>query len=342
MEPYDICWEALTAEPKASPPPPPAEPLWQRVVYMVGALVAATPWVPAPLALTGGMVLALMHLTAWPKQSKTVSKYLIQVCVVALGLRIDLHKLMQAATEGLALAVGTIVGTVALGLLLGKLLKTGREPSVLVTSGTAICGGSAIAAVGGAMGASRSSMSVATGAIFLLNAVGLYTLPLIAHKLGMTEVQFGQWAGVALHDVASVAGAASGYHDAATPTSTAALDTANIVKLTRVIWIFPLALFFGWQAARAAGKEGTGAKPTFPWFILWFLAASALRTFVPALGEAEGTIKQCAAAGFQMALFLIGSGLSAAALKQVGWRALVQAAVLWVVVATASAAAIMV
>ncbi len=308
-------------------------------VFLACALGAATPWVGAPIALTAGMALALSHLTAWPKQSKTVSKYLIQVCVVALGLRIDLHKLMQAAADGLALAVGTIVGTIALGLLLGKLLKTEREASTLVTSGTAICGGSAIAAVGGAMGASSSSMSVATGAIFLLNAVGLYTLPVIAHKLGMSEVQFGQWAGVALHDVASVAGAAAGYHDAATPTSTVALDTANIVKLTRVVWIFPLALGFGWWARRAAPKE-SGAKPAFPWFILWFLAASALRTFAPAVAEIESPVKQAAAAGFKVALFLIGSGLSASALKQVGWRALVQAGVLWVCVAAGSAAVI--
>ena len=320
---------------------PAGPPLWKQILFAACGIGAATPWVGAPIALTAGMILALAHLTAWPKQSKTVSKYLIQVCVVALGLRIDLHKLAQAATDGLALAVGTIAGTVAIGLLLGKLLKTGREPSVLVTSGTAICGGSAIAAVGGAMGASSSSMSVATGAIFLLNAVGLYTLPVIAHALGMSEAQFGQWAGVALHDVASVAGAAAGYHDPATPTSTVALDTANIVKLTRVVWIFPLALLFGWHAARAAGKDGTGAKPAFPWFILWFLAASALRTFVPALGGAEATIKKCASAGFQLALFLIGSGLSAAALKQVGWRALVQAAVLWILVAAGSAVAIM-
>jgi uncharacterized membrane protein YadS len=156
----------------------------------------------------------------------------------------------------------------------------------------------------------------------------------------MTEHQFGEWAGIALHDVASVAGAAAGYHDPLTPASTVALDTATIVKMTRVVWIFPLALVFGWLARRNRA-EPNSSKPAFPWFILLFLGASLLRTFVPEIGQVEREIKLVAAAGFNVALFLIGSGLSVAALKQVGWRALVQAAVLWVIVAGLGAAAVM-
>jgi uncharacterized membrane protein YadS len=238
------------------------------------------------------------------------------------------------------LAIGTIFGTLTLGWLLARALKCERETGLLVTSGTAICGGSAIAAVGASIGASASAIAVSTGAIFILNAVGLYTLPLIAHKLGMTEVQFGQWAGVALHDIASVAGAAGSYHATETPLSTTALDHANIVKLTRVLWIFPIALVAGMWARRSS-SDHANTRPAFPWFIVCFLIASGARTAFPQISAMESTVKSISGSGFKIALFLIGSGLSLEALKQVGWRALVHAAMLWIIVATASGAIIL-
>jgi uncharacterized integral membrane protein (TIGR00698 family) len=311
-----------------------------KPVFLASAALCVTTWISAPLALTLGMILAITSLSAWNSQSRVIARSLIQFCIIALGLRIDLHNLLGAATDGLLLAVGTIAGTLITGLLLGRLLRTERETSLLVSSGTAICGGSAIAAVGSSIGATASAMGVATGAIFILNAIGLYTLPLIAHKLGMSETQFGQWAGVALHDIASVAGAAGGYHTPDNETSTVALDHANVVKLTRVLWIFPLALVFG-AFARRAKRDTLSTRPDFPWFIVLFLVASGIRTILPQIAEVESTIKSIAGAGFKIALFLVGSGLSIEALKTVGWRALVQAAVLWVIVAAASAAIIM-
>jgi uncharacterized integral membrane protein (TIGR00698 family) len=218
------------------------------------------------------------------------------------------------------------------GLLLGRLFGAGREVSLLVSSGTAICGGSAIAAVGSAVGAASASMAVATGAIFVLNAVGLYLLPVIGHALEMTDAQFGTWAGIALHDISSVAGAGKAYNPGI---DASALETAMIVKLTRVLWILPIALLARWWWKRGEEQSGGGAV-AFPWFILLFLVASAVNTFVPRVEEVSGFVLKAAGAGFQGALFLIGAGISGQALAQVGWRALVTAVLLWVLVAGAS------
>jgi len=333
--------------------PPPAANTMGRVVLVMGCVYAALPppWCVAPLALGLGIAVGLWGIAAAEKWPKTISKYLIQACVVMLGLRIDLHELAKAAREGWMIAAGSIVVTLGLGLLLGRMLKVDREVSTLVTSGTAICGGSAIGAVGSAIGARAGSIAVATGAIFILNAVGLLVLPLIGRGIGLTAQEFGTWAGVALHDVASVGGAARAF--AGPSGDESAIDTANVVKLTRVVWIFPIALWFGYLAAKrarvAAVTAEVGAaerfkgtmpvpriKSPFPWFILWFVAASVVRTFVPAIAAAAPEIKAVAASGFQIALFLIGTGLTRKVLAEVGWRAVVQATVLWVLVAGAT------
>lgn len=312
-------------------------------MFVLVAAACATPWANPPLALAVGIVMALLGITAFDAWGKKASRWLIQACIVALGLRLDLGTLAHAAWNGLALAVGTILGAVVLGLLLGRLLKTGREVSTLITGGTAICGGSAIAAIGSSIRASASGMAIATGAVFILNAVALFVFPPLARTLGLTDHQFGLWAGVAIHDMSSVAGAASAFdaHLKASGADAHALETANVVKLTRVIWILPLALFAAWWEKRARAAEGGGAGNTgagkagtpFPWFILLFVGASALRTFVPSLAGAADVIKVASGLGFQLALFLIGAALSPAALKKVGWRALVQAVLLWLALA---------
>ncbi len=308
-----------------------------KCIFVVVLVAVGGPWSRADVALVAGIAVALAGISVCGKECKTTSKWLIQACVVMLGLRLDLGILAQSALGGLALALGTIGGAVVVGLLLGKLLSTGREISTLVTGGTAICGGSAIVAIGASIGATASNMAVATGAIFMLNAIGLWTLPAIGHAIGMSDVQFGQWAGVALHDIASVGGAAKGYHAVGAPETALAFDTANVVKLTRVIWISPLAILAArfMRTGAAAGK----AAP-FPWFILLFIVASCVRTMAPGLKAFEADIAFVSGIGFQVALFLIGTALSRAALKQVGWRAIAQAAILWVLLAGSSLAAI--
>ncbi len=298
------------------------------------------------IALVVGILLALFNLTAWPTQTKTLSRWLLQACIVALGLRLDVSQLAHAALDGLALAIATIFGALALGLLLGKLLGVGRDLSLLISSGTAICGGSAIASVGSAIRAKSADMAMATAVIFTLNAVGVFSLPSIGHSLHMSDHAFGTWAGVAIHDMASVGAVAKGYHAQVDTTAltSAALDQANVVKLTRVLWIIPITLAAAWWAARrdraqAASDASTPASAAmqWPWFILLFLLASIIRTLIPALASASDEIRLITSSGFQLALFLIGAAVSKAALKAMGWRALTQAIVLWIMLAAATA-----
>jgi uncharacterized integral membrane protein (TIGR00698 family) len=245
---------------------------------------------------------------------------LLQVCVGLLGLGMDLQKVLEAGRQGLVMAAVTIVATFIVGMGLGRLLGVDRITSALLSSGTAICGGSAIAAVGTATGATRSQMSVSLGAVFILNAVALYLFPPIGHALGLTEAQFGAWDGVAIHDGSSVVGATSAYG----PT---ALQVGTAVKLSRALWIAPVTLAVSWALG-----DRSKATFTFPWFVLGFLAASVASTTIPAVRAASPPLVELARAGFAAALFLVGTDLSPATLREVGWRVLLQAAASWAVI----------
>jgi uncharacterized integral membrane protein (TIGR00698 family) len=305
------------------------------------AALCLTPWATPAIALAVGIVVALTGLGAFEALGKKWSRILIQVSVVLLGLRLPFDKLVETGLGGLAFAAGTIIGALALGWLLGRLLKVEGKVATLLSSGTAICGGSAIGAVGAAIAASASQMAVAMGTVFLLNGAALYIFPLIGHALGLSEVQFGTWAGVAIHDVSSVVGAARGYHTT-DPGSTIAAETATVVKLSRVIWIFPIAMAAAWWWR---GEESKRSPAGFPWFILGFIAASAARTFIPPVKnlatEHSGAIAYAATAGMTLALLLIGTGLSVKAIKGVGWRAMAMGVALWLALAGASLGVVM-
>lgn len=318
----------------------------RRAIFLSAAGFCLTPWCSPPVALALGIVLALIGLTAFEAEAKKYSKLLIQLCVVVLGLRMDLGTVLHTAKDGLLFAAVTIVGTLALGFAAGKALKLGREITLLISSGTAICGGSAIAAVGSAINASGASMAVATGTVFLLNAVALWLFPVVGQALHLSQTQFGTWAGVAIHDLSSVVGAATayskGYDPAAHDNIPSALDTANVVKLSRVLWILPITVFAAWITRRAEQQDdqeinkpsnttrAKRASAPVPWFIGLFLVTSAVRSIVPALAAWEPQIKLFAGAGFALALFLIGSGLSRKAIALVGWRAMMLGVLLWV------------
>ncbi|QOJ01683.1 MAG: putative sulfate exporter family transporter [Phycisphaeraceae bacterium] len=324
--------------PDASTGTSPAKP----AVFIIAAALCLTPWVSPPIALALGAALALAGLAAFEKKSRAVSRQLIQWCVAALGLLIPMDRLAGVVAEGFAIAAGTILVTFALGFGVGALLRVGRERVMLIASGTAICGGSAIAAVGASIGAASADMAIATGSIFLLNAAALYIFPMIGHALELTDAQFGAWAGVAIHDVSSVTGAASVYVASEGGVPGAALATATVVKLSRVVWIVPIALACGWWCRRRGG-DGTpgraGAVPV-PWLIVLFIAASVAAWLVPGVARHADEIRAVAKQGFSLALFLIGSGLSIGALRKVGWRSLVLAVALWVVVSAASLAVV--
>ena len=309
------------------------------VFYLLLLAACLSTFVPPPMALAVGVATALAGLSRFPEASRRASRLVMQTCIVLLGLRIDLGQLWREASNGLVFAAATIAGAFAVGFGLGRLLGVGREQTLLVSSGTAICGGSAIAAVGSAIRASSTSMAVATGAIFILNAVALAVFPALGRVIGLTDAQYGTWVGVAVHDMASVAGAGAAYG------SSAALDTAMVVKLSRVVWILPCTVFAAWMTKSSSGGVGGGVggawtRAVQP-FLIGFLLASLTRTLVPAVAGYEAIIKTVATGGFSGAIFLIGAGLSVAAVRSVGWRVLVQATATWVTLATASLAAIM-
>lgn len=320
------------------PEPKPATPApWKAAVFLPAAAYSATPWASAPIALALGCVLALAGVAAFRAESRAVSKQLIQWSVATLGLLVPLPRLVGIAREGLLFAAATIIGTFVLAILAGRLLKAGREQTTLIASGTAICGGSAIAAVGSSIAASSAGMAIATAAVFLLNAAALYLFPAIGHALHLTDTQFGTWAGVAIHDVSSVTGAAASYEPKGGPST--ALDVATVVKLSRVLWIVPIALVAGWHAHRSGATDRK--RLPIPWLIILFVLASLAATFVGPIARYAREIRFVATLGFQLALFLIGSGLSVAAIREVGWRTLLLAVILWIAIAGGSLVVVM-
>lgn len=292
----------------------------RRVLFFVLLAFCVTPWCSPPIALALGLALALT--LGSPFKTAKQTKYLLQASVVGLGFGMNLHKVFAAGRTGFLFTLATIAGTLLLGYLLGRAMNVGRGAAHLISSGTAICGGSAIAAVGPVIGASDEDMSVSLGTVFILNSIALFAFPAIGHALHLTQEQFGIWAAIAIHDTSSVVGAASAY-------GAEALQIATTVKLTRALWIVPLAL----GTAVAFRREKT--KVALPWFILFFLVASLLRTYVPAPESVWSTLVSIARIGLTITLFLIGSSLSRDSLKRVGAKPLVLGVVLWIVISAA-------
>ena len=253
---------------------------------------------------------------------------LLQASVVALGFGMNLQKVIEAGRTGLLFTVATIAGTLLLGYLAGRAMRIPATTAHLISSGTAICGGSAIAAVGPVVGASDEEMSVALGTVFILNAVALFIFPPIGHHLGLSQTQFGVWAAIAIHDTSSVVGAAAKY-------GAEALQIATIVKLTRALWIVPVALL----TALLFRKKST--RVTIPWFILWFVVASVIRTYVPAPPGVWSFLTSAARVGLTVTLFLIGAGLSRKSIAAVGARPMLLGVLLWIVISISSLFAVM-
>ncbi|MCC6320323.1 MAG: putative sulfate exporter family transporter [Phycisphaerales bacterium] len=316
-----------------------------RVLLFAIALAATLhPRVGPPHALALGIVIALGGFAAFASRTRKWSKLLIQVGVVLLGFRMDLHKVLEAGVIGVAFAAGTIAMTFALGVTLGGWLAIDRKVTTLVSCGTAICGGSAIAATGAVIAATEAQIAVAMGCVFVLNAIGLYIFPPLGEMMHLSANQFGTWAAVAIHDVSSVVGAASVFdassHGAAAVAGGTALESATAVKLSRTLWIAPIALAAGWWFRRAEAREADPsssaptrrAVPPLPWFIGLFLLASLLRSFVPEIAGWSPTIEALAKKVLTVALLLIGLGMSRKAIASVGWRAMALAVALWVAI----------
>lgn len=291
------------------------------------ALSAYTAWVTPPVALFMGLVFALTCGQAYPKFNKKVSKMLLQYSVVGLGFGMNLEASLASGREGMEFTILSVVGTMIIGWFIGrKLLRVNRDTSYLISSGTAICGGSAIAAVGPVLNAKDSDMSVALGTIFILNAIALFVFPVVGHWLGMSQQEFGTWAAIAIHDTSSVVGAGAAYGEEA-------LQVATTIKLTRALWIIPLALVTSFIF------KGDGRKITIPYFILFFVLAMVVNTYLlgemPQVGQ---VISGLARKGLTLTLFFIGASLSRDVLKAVGLKPLVQGVLLWIVISLSTLA----
>lgn len=307
-------------------------------------------WVSSPVALAIGFVFAMLFGKAFPDFNKTMSKKLLQYSVIGLGFGMNVDKALASGSEGMMFTIVSVFGTLALGWLFGrKLLGVDSQTSYLLSSGTAICGGSAIAAVGPIIKARAESMSVALGVVFILNAIALFVFPVIGDALSMTMKQFGMWAAIAIHDTSSVVGAGAAYDqmhpELVASQGVSALEVATTIKLTRALWIVVLALVtpFFFRKSLSATADGQ-SKPWYssvPRFIVWFIVAILFNTYilsnasilgdnVAAMGaQFSGAVNKLAKHLITLSLFFIGASLTRETLRSVGLRPLVQGVLLW-------------
>ncbi len=294
----------------------------RHVKYIFGGclVICGLPWVDASYALLLGIVVSLTLGNPWPKQTAKVSKKLLQLAVVGLGFGLSLGEVWTTGRESIVYTFVGICFTLTVGMLLGRLLKVDGQTSALVSFGTAICGGSAIAAMAPVLKAKDAEIAVSLATVFTLNAVALLLFPLIGHQLHLSQTIFGTWAGMAIHDTSSVVGAASVY-------GAKALAVGTTVKLSRALWITPFVLITAWR------NKATG-KNAFPWFILGFIIAAAISTLVPQGAPVWHAVARVARQALVVTLFLIGAGLSRELLRKVGIRPLLQGVLLWLIVAS--------
>lgn len=310
--------------------------MWRKILFIILILFCLSPFGSPPLALGLGLAIALTVGSPFPELSGKPTKYLLQTSVVLLGFGMDIGAVYKAGKDGVLFTIATIFGTLVLGYFAGKMLGVKERTSSLISSGTAICGGSAIAAVGPAINAGADEMSVSLGTVFVLNSIALFLFPVIGHALNLSQNQFGVWSAIAIHDTSSVVGAAGTY-------GAEALATATTVKLARAIWIAPLALFFAYIYRKNSVVKDQKSKIAIPWFIFFFLLATAFRTYAPAaiLPSIYDAIVNLAKAGMIVTLFLIGASLSRKTLKNVGTRPLIQGVFLWIVISIVSLFAVL-
>ena len=296
----------------------------------IPALRFLSTWVTPPVVLFIGLVFALLCGQAYPTFNKNISKKLLQYSVIGLGFGMNLQASLASGKEGMLFTIISVIGTLLIGMFIGcKVLKINRNTSYLISSGTAICGGSAIAAVGPIIKAKDTDMSMALATVFILNAIGLFLFPALGHWLGLSQQEFGTWAAIAIHDTSSVVGAGAAYGEEA-------LQVATTIKLTRALWIIPLAL------VTSVIFRNEGKKISIPWFILFFIVAMLINTYLladyPEIGK---FIAGIARKGLIITMFFIGASLSVDVIKSVGIRPLLQGVLLWIIISAASLAYIL-
>jgi uncharacterized integral membrane protein (TIGR00698 family) len=293
-----------------------------KTIFFLLLILSATGFISPPIALCAGIIFGLAFAHPFAGDSRALARFLLQASVVALGFGMNLHEVLKAGRSGFLYTAIGISFALLMGTLIGKLLAVRGTISYLISTGTAICGGSAIAAVGPILQANDEEMAVSLGTVFILNSIALLIFPAIGSALHLSQSQFGLWAALAIHDTSSVVGAASRYGNEA-------LVVATTVKLARALWIVPLAL------ATAAVRHSK-SKIQVPWFIFLFCLAAVINTYGPPEPRLSLMFFQLGRLGLTVTLFLIGTGISRATLKEVGWRPLAQGVLLWILVGVTS------
>jgi len=294
-----------------------------KIIYVLLLIFCFLPFVTPPIALLTGLVFALICGQAHPKFNKKSSKYLLQFSVVGLGFGMNLHQALASGKDGMMFTIISVVGTLLIGTLIARRMRVDKKIGYLISSGTAICGGSAIAAVGPVIKASDSQMSVSLGTIFILNAIALFLFPILGHVIGLSQHQFGLWAAIAIHDTSSVVGAGAAYGEEA-------LKVATTVKLTRALWIIPVAFVTSFIF------KSKSDKVYMPWFIFFFVLAMLSNTFLSLPAFLTEGLVWLARKGLTLTLFFIGASLSRDVLRSVGLRPMVQGVLIWIVIGVSS------
>ncbi len=293
------------------------------ILFPISYFCNSAEMITPALALFIGLIFAFTMPNPCPKFNKKTSKYLLQASVVGYGFSMNLQESLKSGAEGMAFTVASVVGVMVIGVLFGYWLHVQRKTAYLISSGTAICGGSAIAAVGPVVKANEHEMAVSLGVVFILNALALFIFPPLGHLADMTETQFGTWAAIAIHDTSSVVGAGDAY-------GPKALEVATLIKLTRALWIIPLAF-----VTMIIFRDKT-AKISIPWFIFLFVLAMIVNTYC-GLPEAFGkAMAFWAKKGMVLTLFMIGASLSFKSIKAVGVKPLILAVLLWIIIGVTS------
>jgi uncharacterized integral membrane protein (TIGR00698 family) len=293
-----------------------------KIIFLLGFALCASGLFSPALALALGLVFGFSFAHPWQSEGRAATKYLLQASVVGLGFGMNLHEVLHAGRSGFVYTAASITFALTIGLLAGRMLGVNKTASILITVGTAICGGSAIAAVAPIINADQEETAVSLGTIFILNAIALLIFPPLGWLLHMSQQQFGLWAALAIHDTSSVVGAAARY-------GAVALVVGTTVKLTRALWIVPVSV-------GAAVMKRSSRRIQWPWFIAFFCLAAVANTYLPCGAAGWHVLSVMGKLGLTATLYLIGTGLSRATVRQVGVRPMLQGVMLWIVVGVTS------
>lgn len=292
-------------------------------LYYLIPILCLFPFFSAPLALFMGILLAIFYKGEEVVKTGKLTKYLLQGSIVCMGFSMSVSEVIQTGKTGFMITVISVVVSVLAGILLGRIFKVGKNTTMLISSGTAICGGSAIAAIAPVLDAKNNEISFSLAVIFVLNAVALFIFPIIGHLLQMDQTHFGYWAAIAIHDTSSVVGACSAYGEQA-------LQVGTTVKLTRTLWIIPLALCI------AFFNKNKTSKINIPWFIFLFLLAIIIGNYIPGMAETNGHLSWLGKKGMMISLFFIGASINIEEVKKTGINTFMLGILLWFIIAILS------